>query len=250
MLRDILKLIITGHEHSGTTICKQIFQLSPHLDTGFECGILSSTKGIRAYEKYKPYSAMLMDSWGITPADLKSIISRSGTKDYEAFYYGLRERASNIKNKNVFLIDKTPVYIRNFSKVLRDSQDVPIFVMRKDPRNLIWSLLKRRTIKFERACKRFSDSYCGRNQNLIENNPRIKLIQFEDFIMDPVTYIKDMCERCNLEYNAEDFLAVHDMIDEKKRLSYQLPFRNDKPGLTPKQIQIIEKKFPSFLIDL
>ena len=225
MLRDVLGVIIAGREHSGTTICKRILSNSPSLVTGFECGVLSAPGGIKEFINYEPYFTNFMHDWGISFKNLKNIIELSMT--FEEFYNSVRKASSVIVsrtkhqrlrryNKRIYgsrkntwdesakIIDKTPVYIEHLRSVVDKTENVPIIVMRKDPKNFVHSWVKRGH-SVTSAINCFRSAYGGENEEIINKNDRIKLVQWEFFAQDIYSYVEEIFAFLGIPYHFEDF---------------------------------------------
>ena len=274
MLRDVLKLIITGLEHSGTSVALDAFKCVKDLDSGYECGILSSQGGIKNYMNYKQggfsYSESLQRHWQIRPDNLKSVVNNSST--YEDFYKGLRRYSGCIKNKNVGLIDKTPIYIRSLHRIIEKTEDVPIIIMRKDPKNHFCSMVRRcghwyglgTFIRNYRFCygQRHA-SFMGVSENLpsvhqlAQSTSRIHMIQFEDFVVNPTPIIEKVCEMTQIKYRKEDYLDFLLKIHAHEAETYKrelVTHENHPDGsgkrfkITPHVINQINKELSDFVV--
>lgn len=260
MLRDILKLIITGEAHSGTTICKDILRQSRYLDSGFECGILSSPGGIKRFLDFYPYPRLVNESWGLEDDELEEIVGKSD--DLETFYRRLRAKSRLIKNKECWLIDKTPYYITYLQDVILATEDIPIVITIKDPKNLIVSLM-RRGCSYEKAKKRYHNAYV-KNKELISNSSRIEIVQFENFVENPMPIIKKIHDMIEVKFIQEDYKATASLIIKPDPETYKNPQSPEyKPTLsghseislqsknivlTNQQINEINKEFSDFVV--
>lgn len=142
MLSNVLKLIITGQGHSGTTISKRVFEQSRFLADigGIECGVFNLF-----YDQMPqwPHEKIIetLSHWGLTSDTLTFMIENFST--YETFYQDLRFNSSLITDNCLGIIDKTPAYIRHLPHLLSIAADIPIIIMRKDPKNFVASYVKR-----------------------------------------------------------------------------------------------------------
>ena len=205
MIADVVKLIIAGAPHTGTTLCLQVFRSSRDLESGIEIGILNTPGGLKKYLDHFPYSTRLLKSWGLEQDVLNSIINESST--YEDFYRGLRTHARIVVNRKNGLIDKTPAYINCLELVVSEAKNVPIIIMRKDPKNFVISYLKR-GFSLEWSINYYRRCYMGVNEQLMKNHSRIKVIQFEEFVANPVQFIKEVCEMMKLKYYEKDYQKI------------------------------------------
>jgi hypothetical protein len=134
-----LNFIITGLEHSGTTLASELFRQVPGCDSGFECGVLLGETP-REFPLNTEFYANMPDGWLISRDDL----ALACDNDSFAEFYDSLYRYSGLFGDAMPSIrfDKTPRYIVNLEKISRISQ-IPILVMMKDPRAIIWSDFQR-----------------------------------------------------------------------------------------------------------
>lgn len=190
-----LKLIICGLEHSGTTICLNLLKKHPSLDSGLECGVLKSESPRFIEEKWKN---IVKDTWRVSNNDMNYVID---TDDFKIFYQRLLEKSSNIENKNVFIIDKTPFYIYILDDVIKKVPDVKIIVMRKTLDNQLKSFIKR-GVSREKTIKLHKDNY--KNVEILQNYyDNIKIVDYENLISNPNNVIKDMIEFIGLDFSSD-----------------------------------------------
>jgi hypothetical protein len=134
----VLKFIICGVEHSGTTLLSDIFRQVPELDSGFEVGVLLGDSP-KQFSDIQPFYKNMLGGWQIEEEDLRTICD---TNSFLEFYQGLKNNSRVLKPsvKNIF--DKTPRY---FSKIFKcyDKIQVPFIATYKDPRALVFSDFKR-----------------------------------------------------------------------------------------------------------
>ena len=243
MLRDILKIIIMGFEHSGTTVLLDSLKLSRGLDAGKdkgECGILIPEEGITGFLDFQPYTKRFIDFWGINKNILKDIIENSGT--YEEFYKNLVIHSPVILDKKVGIIDKTPGYIYYLPQMILKTEDVPLIIMRKDPKNWASSMMLRGW-SYDK-CLKWMRIYYYQYNNLIDKEPeKIKLVNYENFIETPLDTIKSICKWADLSYLEEDY---HNFIDSVIDCGDRKNFY--KKTLSPLQIAEINKDLADFII--
>jgi hypothetical protein len=254
MLRDILKLIITGQEHSGTSITLRTFTSTKGLQSGFECGVLCSPGGIKGFPSYHPYGPVCQKNWKVPPQEFENLVRLSST--YEDFYKGLRKSAGCITDKSTGLIDKTPMYIYKLSKIVKITEDVPIIIMRKDPKNHFCSM-KARKWSVERFISWYKKSWRKDIVDIIDSTHRIKLVQFEDFITNPKPIIEDVCEMMQIKYCEKDYESILSTFrsDEVEKYNSSFPYRGPhskrnkgKQTLTRSEIEKINKELVDFVV--
>jgi hypothetical protein len=182
-----LAAIVCGYEHGGTTLVNQILKQHPQLDSGFESGFLL-VENIAEFLYYEPYHGLIRDAWGLVEPEVKYICS---AEKWPEVYKRLLDKSRLIKNKDVFLFDKTPKYMQHLSNVLKKIPDVPCIVIVRDPRAVFSSWMKR-WAKEPNLLGKFCERYVsyGRGwKSAIENGygDRILLVQYEDLCLNPHT---------------------------------------------------------------
>lgn len=160
--------VVTGIEHSGTTLLSQLLNGHPRIASGSELGILLSD--IYNFSSQHPFFEWLVDDerrmgWGINRKDRDRLLT---THSFDEFYWLLNKlKGTSLSNPVVqnkfrvsdFLYDKTPRYVFSLSKVVRKI-DVPFVVTLKTPYEQFASVKKRAEI-FNRKLDidAFSQSY-------------------------------------------------------------------------------------------
>ncbi len=134
----VLRFVICGLEHSGTTLLSDIFRQVPELDSGFEVGVLLGNSP-QEFPNIQPFYKNMLDGWQITEDHLASICK---TDSFSDFYSGLEQKSQVLKptTKNIF--DKTPRYFARLFEC-HDKVQVPFIATYKDPRALVFSDFKR-----------------------------------------------------------------------------------------------------------
>ncbi len=134
----VLKFVICGIEHSGTTLLSDIFRQVPELDSGFEVGVLLG-ESPKQFSDIQPFYKNMLGGWQIEKEDLRIICD---TNSFLEFYQGLKNKSRVLKPsvKNIF--DKTPRYFSSIFKCYEKMQ-VPFIATYKDPRSLVFSDFKR-----------------------------------------------------------------------------------------------------------
>jgi hypothetical protein len=129
-----LGFVICGTEHSGTTLCSDLFRQVPGVDAGFELGALlaASPRGFPAVASHFPYLEM---GWGV---DADGATWACDTDDFAVFYERLQARAKYLPAGTVTIFDKTPRYLAHLSACL-ERISVPFIVTYKDPRATVHS---------------------------------------------------------------------------------------------------------------
>ena len=197
---DILKFIITGLPHSGTTALSEVFRQVPGLFSGFECGFLLHEKPldfVNPKAKYKVLYEMLKTSWGLTDIDVNYICNSTS---WEKVYLKLRERSSKINNKQVSLFDKTPYYMLHLEEVLKKVDNVKIIVILKDVRALYYSYKRRGTLKAGlNHLNSLTNEFADVLLNLAKEG-RIFLLHYENMCLKPELELKKVFDFLGLDF--------------------------------------------------
>jgi hypothetical protein len=130
--------VICGVEHSGTTLISDLFRQAPHVDSGFELGVMLAPTPRRFPEvaSHFPYFA---SGWGLTEADAQYVCD---TDDLPTFYARLQARDVLLKPGTQIIFDKTPRYLAILDQCLARLA-APFIVTWKDPRAIAWSNFQR-----------------------------------------------------------------------------------------------------------
>ncbi len=202
MLRDILACIVCGAEHSGTTIVKEILQHHSQLDSGVEYGLLvnptlpeykTSKENRIFYERYPK-------TWGLSYEDIDQIIAAPSLEEA----YRLTKKLSHVSNdETVRLIDKTPKYVYLLEKhIFSLIEDVPVIVMKRDPRNFAGSYMGRRDLAADFTCVTYNSAY----EKFLDESyqqqygDRYRMFQFEDFLANPAESLAEMLDYIGLPF--------------------------------------------------
>jgi len=212
-VKNYVKAIICGFEGGGTTLLSEIVKMHPTIEGGFEGGFLLC-KTPREFSSIEPpYADNLKKFWQLSDEEVTNICN---TDEWSEVYRRLREKSPLIKNKNAFLIDKTPRYMRFLSQVLKKAPGVPVIVITRDPRAVFWTTVKReyelRTTKslsieefankrVERFCERYNN-YSNAYVEAIQKGQgdRILLVRYEDLCSVPTEVLKKVFGHIGLDY--------------------------------------------------
>jgi len=130
----VLGFVICGLEHSGTTLCSDLFRQIPGVDAGFELGVLlaDTPRQFARVDSHFPYLEM---GWGV---DAAAAAWACDTDDFAVFYERLQARAAYMPAGTVTIFDKTPRYLAHLDACLA-RVNVPFIATYKDPRALVHS---------------------------------------------------------------------------------------------------------------
>ncbi len=207
---NILKFIVIGHPHSGTTAVSDVFRQVPGLFSGFECGLLMHDKPADFFDTearhHRVYYQSLKTSWSLTDDDVHYICD---TSSWQEVYLRLRERSTRIKDKSVALFDKTPHYTLYLNKILDRIEDsVKIIFLLKDIRAQYWSYKRRGLLgAASNFLGTFSNEFAEELLRL-KNAGRIYLLQYEDACLQSELEFKKVFDFLELDFN-DDFLSFN-----------------------------------------
>jgi hypothetical protein len=255
-----LKGIITGFAKGGTTLVNGILNNHPQICNGFETGLLYEDNLIDFLKKDSKqkinFFNILKISWDLTDQDIEYICS---SQDWFQAYNRLKEKSPLTRDKNTFIIDKTPRYLNKLSKVLNKIPNIPCILVVRDPRSVVCSQLRSQLREFigkDRSkitnfikdsgrlrllisdlCKNYNRSR-EKYLDAINNGykDRILVIQYEKLCLNPEEECTKIFNFLNLDFNLSylDLSEVkfkkniHNSIVEKKYIYEYKNFFNDE----------------------
>ena len=167
--------IVTGFQHSGTTILSELIMSAPGVFGGFECGILDKEKPSDFINAEPFYDWMMGDPkrllWGLNEETRDLLVNASCDAE---MYSRLRQFSPLFlrqPNQHSLLLDKTPGYFWRLTKVMDRTPGIPVVVTRKTDEAMVRSLKKRnftdawieRSIfEFDRSIKQAAAKYPDR----------------------------------------------------------------------------------------
>ncbi len=199
---DVLKFIITGLPHSGTTALSDIFRSLPRLSSGFECGFLLNNEPRDFLDPSKKYHYIyynnLKNSWLLTDEDIEYICN---CNSWQEMYLRLREKSPLIKDKGSVLFDKTPHYLLHLDKVLKKIDGVKIVVIFKDARAQFYSYKRRdMAIVGFNNLKFFSNAFAEMLLRYKEKG-KIYLLRYEDMCLNTEQEMKKAFDFLELTFD-------------------------------------------------
>jgi len=148
--RDASKLftIVTGFQHSGTTILAQLIKSAPDVFGGFECGLLRNGTTPADFKNVEPFYDWMVwstkeDLWGLSRESRDLLVS---AKCDAEMYATLRDRSPLFHyspNQNSYLVDKTPAYLLKLVDVMDRTPGIPVVIAQKNHEALIKTYKKR-----------------------------------------------------------------------------------------------------------
>jgi hypothetical protein len=153
-----LAAIICGFEQGGTTLLSEILRGHPDLDGGFEGGFLlaDNPSDFSSTDNLKQFYSMMKSGWGL---DDKSRQHVCESNNWHTLYERLVKYSKIIKDKNVWLFDKTPRYMLSLEDVMLKVPDTPCIVITRDPRAVMWSRAKRHIAEYTLTIDDWENEY-------------------------------------------------------------------------------------------
>lgn len=210
MPSNALGAIVCGFPRGGTTLATELLRQHPDLAGGFEGGFLLATEP-RAFPKLEPFWAMALKGWQLTGKQLESICD---VDTWAELYEGLRQ-ASPLLRKGErlprWVIDKTPRYMPVLAEIMDKAPGVPVVVVVRDPRAVLWSWAKRASDQstetwirnsLESACARYCSFGRGwRNAVRVKGAESLRTVHYERLCVDPLATCRSLFEALSLEFD-------------------------------------------------
>jgi hypothetical protein len=208
-----LRAIVTGLEHSSTTLMGALLFNAPCVIGSAETGYLlaGSPADIGAVSPWFRWNSAgddtLFISYGLTPLDLEAITNAT---DFFEMYDVLRRRSHLFSDlhdeaycqRPYQVIDKTPryVYPEHFEAVLKKTLGVPVIVMKKDYDDQRESWNRRHG----NLTRKFYDETFDNVRKMEELYPgRIVTIREEDLMKNPDDVMCGVFRHVGLEWKSE-----------------------------------------------
>lgn len=211
-----LKFLISGFEHSGTTLISEIMRQHPNIDSGFEGGLLLCDRIVK-FKNLEPFASNFKNAWKISESDFEEICR---ARSYGEAYRKIREASDVISKKNCDLFDKTPRYLQRFSDVLARVPDVKAIIIVRDMRSIMDSTLRRSGKNvddwmanvYPRTLKHTLSYLDGLERALVskKNAKRVLVIRYEELILDQEAVIRNVFSHLGYEFST-DYLQFRDV---------------------------------------
>ncbi len=247
----MMKFVICGIEHSGTTLVSDLFRQVPHIDAGFEVGVLLG-ESPREFVNISPFFENAQGGWGVTAEELTQCCD---TDSFDEFYDRLKACSTILKSDTEVIFDKTPRYLACLSQCMAKVA-VPFIVTYRDPRAIVYSDFTRSR---EQDFDKWFPGYVGGKRRYmrtiygeyckIKDNPDapVLMMPLERLCLE----VRTSCERLfsHVGYSFEyQYLLFNNLRYHHTRstsVSARIPFEYLE-GLTHPQLQLIEKEFGEF----
>jgi len=158
-----LAAVITGIEHSGTTLLSEIVKSHSNISGGFECGIFLGN--LATFGRVKPFSDWLKEGdlhFGLPSSYLQAVASMTYAQavQYINTHKGTKDdsvRQVAIRSGSMY-VDKTPRYVYDLPDILAKIHSaggaVPVFVILKQFDDIIESWVTKRHMKYKTLLER------------------------------------------------------------------------------------------------
>jgi hypothetical protein len=190
-LVEPLICVVTGLEHSGTTLLSQLFNGHPNIASGHELGFLLSD--IHDFDRVQPwYDWIKNENWGwaVTERDRKKLL---GASSFREMYSMLNEfKGRNHKNEYLrslfisssLIYDKTPSYVYSLQEIM-NKIDVPFIVTLKSPLEAIKSY-KSKNVNVDGFFKRYHKALVELRGAIERYADRVLVVKYVNLASDPL----------------------------------------------------------------
>lgn len=243
-----VRVVITGIEHSGTTLLSTLIKQNSHLAGGFECGFLLADSP-HDFKNVHPWYEWMQEpvtehQWGVSAEHLERICSANS---WEQAYRRLLKYSPVFERGGTQQIcDKTPRYMSCLDDVLDKLPDyIPCIVIEKDIEDL-WRSHKKRNATLENFCLHFERYNNGLQQAVKKHNERIYRVDYEVLCNDLPEKLKDIFSIIDLECKDEYVSSRHSNIQEYNRIrkSQIIPLAGEEVD----QLSRLKTQFADILI--
>jgi hypothetical protein len=207
-----LGVIITGYEHSGTTMVAQLIKSAPGLFGGFECGLALIEEQRRFYDwlTWTPQN----DLWGLNDASRDIVVNASCMAERYNNLHKYSPLFHYDDHKQNYIVDKAPRYLHRLMKVMDETPGVPVIITRRDEAQLRESY----------RVRGYSDHFINTKiaiageqlDEAMKTYPgRIKIVDTSKWTTDPNKVMEDTYNFLGLEWKSE-YLTLNAL--NRKRL--------------------------------
>ena len=243
-------IFIVGMPRSGTTLMRSMLSVHPNFAVSRETHFFP-----KWWERYQNTDLNNLDNFEafwqefsqnkrfpkivIDPTLVKAKILAADKIDLKTIFNTMMEILAATMNKPRW-VEKTPDHYKYLDKILEWYPQAKIIWMLRDPRAVVASTLQRwpKTPVDVRA-KEWSDSIVIFQQKWSEN-PRVKLIKYEDLVADAGSHMRELCD-----FLEEEFYPT--MIQERTQNVQQVFLPDEDPKKGP--LRLANRSITSIGID-
>ncbi len=246
----MIKFVICGIEHSGTTLVSDLFRQLPQVDAGFEVGVLLG-RSPREFPAMEPFAKNILSGWKISEMDLAHCCA---TDDFSTFYARLQAASGMMGAGITDIFDKTPRYLAHLDTCTEKAR-VPFIVMYKDPRAIVFSDFARSK---ERDFAAWFAGYAGPKLKYMQGlyaqfekiptlNRHVLPMSLEQLCMEPRKSCEALFGHCGYDFNLDYFLLKNLRFQHTRSdsISARIPFEYME-NFSAASCRLIADKFKQF----
>ena len=198
-----LGVLVTGIEHSGTSLLSLLLERHPLLCGGFECGLLLADSPAD-FAKLEPWHQWMMDPveighWGI-PESVMHEITESA--DWAGAYRKIMEHSPRFDRPDQRVVDKAPRYRLYLTEILdKAPTEIRCLVIEKNLANL-WRSFRKRT-DFEDYADRCRVYHVAKRRAQKTHGDRIRIIRYEELCTHVAEEVGAALSFLGLEFREE-----------------------------------------------
>ncbi len=243
-----IEFVICGLEHSGTTLISDLFRQVPHVDAGFEAGVLLVDQP-GEFLSLEPFSRNILAGWGITQDQFEHCCA---APSHEEFYERLEAASTVIAPGTRTIFDKTPRYLSQLRQCMTRCP-LPFIASYKDPRATVYSDYKRANGQdfdswydaYMRPKRRYlSNCYAQCQDARAGGNDRVAFVALEELALDARNSMDRLFAHVGQTFSL-DYVIMRGLRYQNTRsntVSIDIAFEY-LAGFTPAQISRIEQDF-------
>jgi hypothetical protein len=211
--REASKLftIVTGFQHSGTTMLGNLIRSDPGLAGGFECGLLShgskpsDFKNAGLFYDWSMWS-LENDLWALSNESRDMVVNAKCDAEMYATLRTYSPIFHIAPNKNSYLVDKTPAYLRYLVEVMDRTPGVPVVVAQKSDKDL-WRSWRKRNFTDDRIELEILLRKRPLEEAMNKYPGRIHIANTSRWFENPNEVLKDVYDFLGLEWH-EEYLTM------------------------------------------
>lgn len=218
--RAHLACIVTGMEHSGTTIVSRMIMAADGLLPAFECGFLMATSPA-SFQNVSPFYDWLVlptqaMHWGLSEAQRADVVQSAC---HAEMYAKLRSHAPASKlHPGSRVVDKTPRYIYNLVNVMDRAPGVPVVVTVKSDDDQI-SAWARRGMTHHDAKMAVQAATTELYRALNAHPGRVHVVNMTEFAADADATMRRVFDFLGLPWNPE-YASLAGFNDKAAKLEW------------------------------
>eukprot|EP00977_Amphora_coffeiformis_P017702 scaffold5869_cov165-Amphora_coffeaeformis.AAC.11 len=213
-----LFVIVTGMEHSGTTLVSEFLMSAPNLFGAFESGFLLDESPSTFYKRRTFYNWSIQPvtkslHWGLKVSQRKYVTRATC---FAEMYRRVHESSPLMQRPNdqSWIVDKTPSYIYNLTHIMEKTPLVPVVVTIKNNADQLRSLTKR-GVGRKSALRRMAGGQEALVQARARFPERIITVNVTELQRDPDSVLQNLFGRLHLTWRT-DYMSM-EYLNKKGR---------------------------------